>query len=36
VDIELLLAIYGHRVLDRLGVDREAFVGWVESSVEKA
>jgi hypothetical protein len=36
VDIDLLLATYGHQVVDRSGVDREAFVGWVESAVEKA
>jgi hypothetical protein len=36
VDIDLLLATYGHRVVSRLGVDREAFVGWVESAVQKA
>ena len=26
----------GHRVVARLGVDREAFVGWVESAVQNA
>jgi hypothetical protein len=36
VDIDLLLATYGHRVVARLGVDREAFVGWVESAAQDA
>jgi hypothetical protein len=36
VDIDLLLATYGHRVVARSGVDREAFVGWVESAVQDA
>jgi hypothetical protein len=36
VDIDLLLATYGHRVVARSGVDREAFVGWVESAAQDA
>ena len=36
VDIDGLLATYGHRVVSRSGVDREAFVGWVESAVQDA
>ena len=36
VDIDLLLATYGHRVVARSGVDREAFVSWVDSAVHNA
>ena len=36
VDIDLLLATYGHRVVARSGVDREAFVAWVESAEQNA
>ena len=36
VDIDWLLATYGHRVVARSGVDREAFVSWVDAAVRHA
>ena len=36
VDIDLLLATYGHRVVGRLGVDSEALVAWVQSAEQDA
>lgn len=36
VDIDWILATYGHRVVAREGVERDAFVLWVNSAVEDA
>ncbi len=36
VDIDLLLATYGHRIVAREGVERDAFVTWVKAAGDKA